>query len=184
MVNDPEEREFGEADFEEESKSSSPAFDASVLEKRLGILPTRKPLVFSGSATVRDAMRGMQRERRGCVLITEDGTARTRLIGIFTERDILCRIVDRGRNPAVLPMNEVMTRDPETVRDEASVAWVLNQMAIGGYRHIPVVDESGCPVFVISVRDVVQLLVEFFPKEILNLAPRYDGDHVKQREGA
>lgn len=184
MTSDSEERQFVEGDSEEESKSSSPAFDASVLNERLEILPKLDPLVFAASASVRDAMRAMQQERRGCVLISEDGTARTRLIGIFTERDILCRVVDRGRNPAVLPLNEVMTRDPESVRDEASVAWILNQMAIGGFRHIPVVDESGCPVFVVSVRNIVQLLVEFFPKEILNLPPQSHGGHAKQREGA
>jgi CBS domain-containing protein len=183
MTKEPKVPEGNESYLEKEPGWSSPAFDASVLEKRLEILPTRNPLVFSRSASVRDAMQGMQRERRGCVLITEDGTARTRLIGIFTERDILCRIVDHGRNPAVLPLDEVMTRDPESVPREASVAWVLNQMAIGGFRHIPVVDESGCPVFVVSVRDVVQLLVEFFPQEILNLPPEWE-NRAKQREGA
>ena len=183
MTNEPEVPEGDEIDLEEEPKSSAPAFDARVLKERLEILPARYPLVFSESASVREAMRGMQRERRGCVLITEDGTARTRLIGIFTERDVLCRIVGQGQNPAVLTLSEVMTRNPESVPREASVAWVLNQMAIGGFRHIPVVDDSGCPTFVVSVRDVVQLLVEFFPKEILNLAPEWE-NLAKQREGA
>lgn len=182
MVNDADENGSIEADVHERREASR-VFDATVLAQRLGVLPTREPLVFSRAATVRDAMRQMQEGSRGCVLITEDGTARSRLIGIFTERDILSRIVDRGRNPAVLPLSEVMTRDPETVRDEANLAWVLNQMTIGGFRHIPVVDESGCPVFVVSIRDVVQFLVGFFPQEILNLPPEWE-NRAKQREGA
>ena len=127
-------------------------------------------------------MRAMQREQRGCVLVTEDGTASTRLIGIFTERDVLYRIVDRGRNPAVIPLGDVMTPDPQAVPDEASIAWILNQMAVGGFRHIPVVDDAHRPVFVISIRDVVQFLVDFFPEQILNLPPEYR--RMKEREGA
>ena len=58
-------------------------------------------------------MRAMQAEHRGCVLVTRDGTPGSPLAGIFTERDVLFRIVDRGRNPATLPLAEVMTPDPE-----------------------------------------------------------------------
>ena len=183
MGKDPEGPEGDERYFEDEPKAAR-VFDANLLKERLDILPLRGPLVFSPSATVTDAMRGMQRERRGCVLVTEDGTLETKVIGIFNERDVLYRVVDGGRNPATLPLREVMTADPECVRREASIAWALKEMAVGGFRHIPVVEESGCPVFVVSVRDVVELLVEFFPHEILNLPPRYGADQVKKREGA
>jgi CBS domain-containing protein len=181
------EREIPEGDetyFEEDARPSRHVLDASLLNERLEVLPTRAPLVFGRSDTVTDAMRAMQREGRGCVLITEDGTLGSPMIGIFTERDVLQRIVDRGRNPASLPLGDVMTADPESVPREASIAWVLNQMAVGGFRHIPVVDEAGCPVFIISVRDIVQFIVEFFPREILNLPPEYRGGRVRAREGA
>ena len=73
--------------------------------------------------TVTEAMRAMQREHRGCVLVTDDGTDRSKLTGIFTERDVLFRIVDRGRNPASLPVGEVMTPDPDTLPVRANVAY-------------------------------------------------------------
>jgi CBS domain-containing protein len=185
MITDPETPEGDEGYFEGEDESKSPpqSFDANLLEEPLSRLPTRRPIVFPTSATVRDAMRHMQRQQRGCVLITEDGTPGSRLIGIFTERDVLYRVVDRGRNPAVLPLSEVMTPDPEAVPNEASIAWVLNQMAVGGFRHIPVVDEAQRPVCVISVRDIVEFLVEFFPRQILNLPPEYRA-RMRGREGA
>ncbi len=135
-------------------------------------------------ASVTDAMRGMQAERTGCVLITKDGTADTPLSGIFTERDVLFRIVDQGQNPATVSLGEVMTRDPERLPAEASVAWVLNKMAIGGFRHVPVVDKKGRPVLLVSVRDVVAFLVEFFPRAVLNLPPEYDASRARTREGA
>lgn len=180
MASDPEVPEGDATYFDEEPKSN--VFAASLLREPLGILPARRPLVFSASATVREAMHQMQQERRGCVLITEDGTGQTRLVGIFTERDILYRIVDGGRDPVLLPLGEVMTRNPESVPQDASLAWVLHHMAVGGFRHVPVVDQSDRPIRAISVRDVVQFLVDSFPQEVLNLPPQ--NTSVKQREGA
>ncbi len=116
-------------------------FDASLLRDSLGVLPSRTPLIFAPKSTVSEAMRAMQREHRGCVLVTEDGTEQTQLLGIFTERDVLFRIIDRGRNPATLTLDEVMSRDPESLPSDATVAWVLNKMSVGGFRHVPVVDE-------------------------------------------
>jgi len=148
------------------------------------VLPTRHPLLFSPTHTVHEATRAMQKEHRGCVLITEDGTAETRVVGIFTERDVLLRIVDRGRNPATLPLLEVMTRDPECLPLDASLAWVLNKMSVGGFRHVPVADKQGRPAFVVSVKDVVELLVEHFPREVMTLPPVYGADVARERDGA
>jgi CBS domain-containing protein len=97
---------------------------------------------------------------------------------------VLLRIVDRGRNPATLALAEVMTRDPDSLPVDAGVAWVLNKICVGGFRHVPVVDREGRPVCVVSVRDVVELLVERFPREVLTLPPEYGADVARTREGA
>jgi CBS domain-containing protein len=129
-------------------------------------------------------MRAMQRQHRGCVLVTEDGTARTRMLGIFTERDVLLRIIDRGRNPQAIALSEVMTSEPEALPAEARIAWVLNLMSVGGFRHVPVVDSEGRPVTVVSVRDVVQFLVEAFPSAVHNLPPEFGPVRYRTRGGA
>lgn len=164
--------------------SSTGSFDASLLRESVRVLPARHPLLFAPHATVTEAMRAMQKEHRGVVVITEDGTSESAVLGIFTERDVLFRVVDGGRNPMTLALAEVMTRDPETVPVEASVAWVLNKMSVGGFRHVPVVDRERRPVFVVSVRDVVELLVERFPREVGNLPPTFGSDVPRDREGA
>jgi CBS domain-containing protein len=158
-------------------------FDAALLREPLNALPVQRAITLSPNASVTDAIRAMQREHRGCVLVTDDGTARSKLIGIFTERDVLFRIVDRGRNPAALPIGEVMTADPETLSVHASVAYVLNKMSVGGFRHVPVVDDEHRPACVISVRDVVTFLVDAFPREVLNL-PDAAVAPPRSREGA
>ncbi|MEB2343202.1 MAG: CBS domain-containing protein [Deltaproteobacteria bacterium] len=183
--NPPHDDDFSEDEGYFESESAAPnRFDASLLRAPTRHLPTRFPLLFSPTHTVTQAMRAMQKEHRGCVLVTEDGSNQTRVVGIFTERDVLLRIVDRGRNPATLPLAEVMTRDPESLPKDASIAWVLNKMSVGGFRHVPVVDRAGRPVCVVSVRDVVEMLVERFPREVLTLPPEYGADFARTREGA
>jgi CBS domain-containing protein len=168
-----------EAYFDARGRAATRVFDARALREPATVLPTRKPLVLSRHASVTDAMRAMQSEHRGAVLVTRDGTPGTAVIGIFTERDVLFRIVDGGRNPAVLPVGDVMTQDPECLREEESIAEVLELMSVGGFRHVPVVDAEGRPLRLVSVRDVVQLLVESFPREVLNRG----SDRTRDREG-
>ena len=180
----PDEYLGDERYYERIAKREARGFDARLLREPLTTLPTRPPLVFGASETVVNVMQMMQRARRGAVLVTADGTPGTRLIGIFTDRDVLLRVVGHGRNPATLPLGEVLTRDPESLPAEASIAWVLNRMALGGFRHVPVVDDAGRPLFVVSVREVAQFLVEFFPREVLNLPPEFGLDQSREREGA
>ena len=170
--------------FNDLADRSPGTFDARVLRQPLAVLPTRSPICFKESDAVSEAMRSMQREHRGCVLVTEDGTSRSRLTGIFTERDVLIRVIDRGRNPATLTLGEVMIRDPECLTVDASVAWVLNKMSVGGFRHVPAVDDEGCPSLIVSVRDVVEFLVQSFPSEILNLPPEFGVKRYQTRDGA
>ena len=169
MVDDPnDDLDHDESYFDPPPRPAR--FDAGLLRESLRALPTRSALVLRASDSVTDAVRLMQREHRGCVLITEDGSHASRVIGIFTERDVLLRIVDRGKNPATLPLDSVMTADPEVLNLSGTIAHALNKMSVGGFRHIPVVDEHHQPVFVISVSDIVEFLVEAFPREVLTLS--------------
>jgi CBS domain-containing protein len=159
-------------------------FDAKLLQDPLTLVPSHPPLVLDESASVKDAMQAMKRQHRGCVLITKDGTVRSPLIGIFTERDILLKIIDSGRNPATVPLKDVMTVDPESLPVDAKLAWALNMMSVGGFRHLPVTDHRRWPAFIISVRDIVEFLVESFPAEILNLPPDFGREQGRSRDGA
>jgi len=170
--------------FDEETGERQRVFDVRLLHEPVTVLSTRSPIIMAEGTSTSDAMRAMQAEHRGCVLITEDGTPSSVLTGIFTERDILLRVINRGRNPAETPLSEVMSRDPEFLPCDAQVAWVLNMMSVGGFRHVPIVNLRGCPAGVISVRDVVEFLVEAFPNEILNLPPDFGMRERLPRDGA
>ncbi len=170
--------------FEPRESRVGSSFDASLLHEPVSVLRSRQPLVLSMTSTVTEAMRAMQADHTGCVLTTDDRTVKTTAPGAFTERDVLFRIVDRGRNPAALPIGDVMTMDPECLSIRSAVAYALNMMSVGGFRHIPVVDDEFRPAFVVSVRDVVEFLVEYFPREVLNLPPLEGVQSQKARERA
>jgi CBS domain-containing protein len=180
VVGDPGDETY----YDKPRKRQSTGFDAELLREPLLVLPVKLPIVMRGTDTVTDAMRAMQREHTSCVLVTSDGSKDNKLQGIFTERDVLFRIVDKGRNPASLPIEEVMTSDPEALSIHSTVAYVLNKMAVGGFRHVPVVDDDFRPAYVIAVRDVVSFLVDAFPREVLNLPTEPGGPSQGAREGA
>ena len=76
-----------------------------------------------------------------------------------------------------------MTREPETLGPDDPVAFALQRMSVGGFRHIPLVDGDGHPVGMLSVKDIVEFLVEQFPQAVLNTPPE-PGRHAAQPEGA
>ena len=136
------------------------------------------PLQVGPQQAVGDAVELMRREQVGCVLICSG----RKLVGIFTERDLLRRVLAVGK-PLTLPVSECMTPDPVVVHPKDPISAAVRKMEEGGYRHLPVVDEAGRPSGILSVKRIVHYLVEHFPGTIYNLPP--DPDAVpQQREGA
>jgi CBS domain-containing protein len=116
--------------------------------------------------TVADAVVLMKQHRVGCVLICQD----EKVVGIFTERDLMQRVMAAGAQLRVA-LSNCMTTKPVVLRPKDSVATAVRHMEEGGYRHLPVVDESGRPLGVLSVKRIVHYLAEHFPATIYNLPP-------------
>jgi CBS domain-containing protein len=108
-------------------------------------------LVSAGpNETARDGARRMAEARCGSVLVVDDG----RMLGIFTERDLLVRVVAEGRDPARTPLGEVMTAEPATIGADEPVEEAVRRMDEGGLRHLPVVEGDGSVLGVLSTRDI------------------------------
>lgn len=111
----------------------------------------RAALVTAGPGeAVRVAAQRMAERRCGSVLVMDDDQ---RLLGIFTERDLLVRVVAAGRDPGGTPLAAVMTREPTTIDIDEPVEDAVRRMDEGAFRHLPVV-EGGRVVDVLSLRDV------------------------------
>jgi len=156
------------------------AFDEEMLTAPISILEPRTPVIVEPQAPALEAITLMQTHRIGCVLVCRAD----KLKGIFTERDVLADVVGRGIDPAKTPVRKLMTANPEYLRPTDSIAYALNKMSVGGYRHVPLVDNARVPVGVISVKDLVAYIVRFFPKSVMNLPTLPRQNYAREREGA
>lgn len=143
---------------------------------RLGPAP---PRLLQNDQTVADAVELMRQHQVGCVLITEAG----KLVGIFTERDLLTRILAK-RRPLTTPLKTVMTPNPVTVSPKDSVRTAIKRMQAGAYRHLPVVDEFHRPVGILSAKRIVTYLVEHFPATVFNQPTDPKNNYPRTPEGA
>jgi CBS domain-containing protein len=124
------------------------------------VLEPRKLVVAPPDASVDDAARLMKEAHVGAVLIVEQG----RLVGIFTERDAVCRVLAARRDSLLTKVAEVMTRDPVTVSPDETFGYALLLMHDNGFRHAPVV-ENGRPIGVVSMRHALDPELEEFTAE-------------------
>lgn len=118
-------------------------------------------------ATVADAVRVMNQHKVGSVVVTQGET----LVGIFTERDVLTRVVAAGRAPDTTSISDVMTHTPATVTPHSTVEEVMTLITDRRCRHIPVLDEQTHAILgLISIGDVMRWLVE---------SHRAEADHLR-----
>ncbi len=126
--------------------------EASVMLDTVRSLRPKEPVTISSTALLGDALQLMVDREIGGLLVIDESK---RLVGILTERDYLTKVVGLIADYARQPLQPVMTPDPETVGPNDTLAVALHKMDIGGYRHLPVV-ENGKPIGIISVRDVIR----------------------------
>ena len=124
------------------------------------VLEPHKLIFAAPQASVTDAARLMDRNRVGAVLVVQDG----RLVGIFTERDAVCRVMAPGRDPGTTRLADVMTANPITVSPDETFGYALLLMHDNGFRHVPVV-EDGHAVGVVSARYALDPDLEEFTAE-------------------
>jgi CBS domain-containing protein len=163
----------------EDEESSAPEEEfqeikGALLNDTIRILGPDEPLCVLETVSVGEAIASMMAMRRAAVLVVD---ADRHLEGIFTERDVLTRVVGRGLVPATTPVGQVMTRDPEALTVTDRVAYAVNRMSVAGYRTIPLVDDERRPVGVVTVSHFIRWMADLFPEAVLNLRP---GDALKQ----
>ena len=125
------------------------------------VIAKRNIVTAPGDTSVRDAAKQMKQRKVGSLMVVEDG----KLIGIFTERDALFRVLAEGRDPKMVKLTEVMTAHPQTVDADKPVGYALLMMYEGGFRHVPVV-RDGKPIGMISARDALGPELQEFESEI------------------
>lgn len=122
-----------------------------ILRDRIFQLAPRRAITVDESTTVQEVLQALVKHNVGCVIVTRGED----LVGIFTERDALLRLNADFEELLTRPISEFMTPNPATLEITDKVAYALQKMDLGGYRHIPVLTD-GRLTGVISLRDMLR----------------------------
>lgn len=128
-------------------------YRGGLLGGQLSELVLQPPTTVEASTPAADAIRRMHDERLDCLLVMSDG----RLVGIFTDRDAVLKAA--GRDLSAYDVRDLMTRDPVVLRAGDTIAVAIHKMAVGGFRHIPIIDGSN-PLGVVSAKDIFHHVAE------------------------
>ena len=140
-------------------------------------VPLNPGLVVESNMSLLDVVESMKKHKTGCVVMMDGDT----LTGIFTERDVVDRVVLEGVDWSA-PIRKLATLNPEVMTWDKPLRNALYLMRKKGFRHVPVFMENGKLRGVLSVRNVIKLMAEHFPKEVMNLPPKLHAT-AKTREG-
>jgi CBS domain-containing protein len=136
----------------------APATDVErgLLRDRIESLKPKSPLSVGPDVPVGEVLKTMISRGVGCMTVVEGN----RLLGIFSERDAMMRLNVDAAKMAGRPISEVMTVNPATLRSRDKIAFALHRMNVGGFRHIPILDDEDRLVGVISIRDILRYLTD------------------------
>ena len=140
--------------------------DSDFLCQSIGLLPLREPKTVQPETPLHEALMLIQENNIGCVTVVDSQGV---LCGIFSERDYMVKIYNSDLDTKTLPIGEVMTSQPICAVPEDPIAFVLNLMSQGGFRHVPVVDQDKMPIATLSVRHIVDYMVERLTADLLNI---------------
>mgnify|MGYP003329054016 FL=1 len=126
-----------------------------------------QPLVVELGTNMKNALNLLQQEKQNCLLIIKNES----LSGILTERYILLKVTGKGFDLDLVTVDEFMTENPEVLSPEDPLAYALNKMHIGGFRHVPIVSDLIKPIGLISINDIISVIADYFSMEIINLPP-------------
>jgi CBS domain-containing protein len=136
----------------DESQGGKRDLARSVMEDDLSKLE-KEFLAVAPDTSANEVVNQMKQARLGCALILDQG----KLIGIFTERDLLGKLTGKTAAPTTTPIRDLMSPNPEVLLETDSIAAALNKMSMGRYRHIPVQKSDGS-FCVTSIKHVLKYL--------------------------
>lgn len=125
--------------------------------------------------TVRSAVQKMSENNVGAILVMSDDN----LDGIFTERDVMTRVLAPGLDPGTTTLREVATSAPITIAESASVRECAYLIRDKGFRHVPVLSEQGTVVGMISARDFLSELASGFERVIQRVCASSDAQECE-----
>ncbi len=156
------------------------ALNDDVLQVPIKLLYLKKAVTVKKGISLKEAIDTLIARNIGSILVLDGKN----LCGILTERDLLNKVAGQDIDYKNEKIETYMSASPAMLKDTDTVEDALRYMDEKGYRHIPVVNEGGSALTVISIKDIIGYLVEFFPNDVLNLPPHPIRMGTEERFGA
>jgi len=129
----------------------------------IGVLDPREPYIIDHETSLEDSVDIMKTKRIGCLVIKDSSK---KMVGIFTERDLLLKAFG---NDITRPVSDYMTKNPTSAHLMDPMAYALNLMSHGGFRHLPLIDDDGDVVGIISIKDIVDFIAHKMTESLLSV---------------
>jgi CBS domain-containing protein len=130
------------------------AVEKGLLQDRVSVLAPKPPRTVPSSTPVAEVLKLMVDQKIGCVIVADGNKP----LGIFSERDALRKLNVQASELGSQPVSQFMTANPQTLVANAKIAYAVQRMDLGGYRHLPIVDDQGDLLGIISARDIINYL--------------------------
>ena len=165
--------------YGKESETEDKIVKAIKLTDDIFSIGIKKAILKNEDATIESVIKSMQTSHSSCIIIVKSN----KITGIFTERDIVTKIVSRNVDLKNEKICDYMTNNPEILQSDDSIAFALNKMIDGGFRHVPIVHSTSQDLYIISMQDIINSIGDYYFSDILNLPskPLRSSSH---REGA
>ena len=127
----------------------------SLMLDPVGILLTGKDLLVANMTdSVQKVVEIFQKDKKHCILVYDH----KHLVGILSNRDLLLKVAGKYKDLSQVQISAVMTTRPEFVKADDPIAFAVHKMALGGFRHLPVLAEDGTPISIVTIKDVLSFL--------------------------
>lgn len=169
-MNNPKPPSNGDTDFDVNAaiklacKTSFGVLDSNFLCQSLGILDFKNPIFVKPQDKLIKAVSALKENKIGAVLVVDE---QDKLCGIFSERDCILKVLGNSIDFNQALVSEYMTSSPTSATPDVTIAYALNLMSLGGFRHLPIVTEDNTTIAVVSIKDIVDHLVESFTSDLM-----------------
>ncbi len=163
-MNSEEQKQSLDQLLQQSCGTSLGALNLNFLCQSIGTLAFSEPICVTAETPLPDVMRKLQQNKVGCVLVCESSGM---LSGIFSERDFVLKAYENYTQEALV--GEFMTPNPVAETPDCTIAFALNLMSQGGFRHLPIVDPERSPIGILSIKDVVDHIVKSYLEDALDI---------------
>jgi len=164
--------------YGKESEAENKIAKAIKLTDNISSIGIKEAILKDEEASIQSVIESMQTTHSSCIIIINND----KITGIFTERDVVTKIVSKNVDIKNEKICNYMTNNPETLQPDDSIAFALNKMTDGGFRHIPIVSSDSKDIYIISMQDIINSISNYYFDDIVNLPPE-PLRNASQREG-